>query len=211
MVFVGWVRVKEHDMRVIPIIVASLLPAVVLGQNAEVRALFNAGKATEVVEMVSRTGGADPADLYVAGLSHQKLSHNNEAVSVFSQLASRPDDDPWHFIGESAVAIAHGNTDAGLASARRAVDMAGGLAYAHYQVGLALGYKNDYAQAASAFERAAELDPGLAYAHYHAGLSYSRVKRIDKMAMHFERFLKLAPEAPERGQVESIMRTVRGR
>jgi hypothetical protein len=31
------------------------------------------------------------------------------------------------------------------------------------------------------------------------------------MATHFEAFLKLAPNAPERAEVESIMRTVRGR
>jgi hypothetical protein len=31
------------------------------------------------------------------------------------------------------------------------------------------------------------------------------------MAIHFDRFLKLAPDAPERPEVMSIMRTVRGR
>jgi hypothetical protein len=38
-----------------------------------------------------------------------------------------------------------------------------------------------------------------------------RAKHIDRMAKHFEAFLALAPDAPERTEVESIMRTVRGR
>ena len=50
-----------------------------------------------------------------------------------------------------------------------------------------------------------------AYAHYYAGLSYYQAERIDLMAAFFESFLKLAPDAPERAQVESIMRTIRGR
>ena len=51
----------------------------------------------------------------------------------------------------------------------------------------------------------------LAYAHYYAGHSYYETGRIDLMASFFESFLKLAPDAPERTSVESIMRTVRGR
>jgi hypothetical protein len=31
------------------------------------------------------------------------------------------------------------------------------------------------------------------------------------MANHFETFIRLAPNAPERPEVESILRTVRGR
>ena len=53
--------------------------------------------------------------------------------------------------------------------------------------------------------------PRFAYAHYYAGLSHYRVGRTDKMAAAFEHFLTLAPKAPERPQVESIMRTLRGR
>jgi hypothetical protein len=51
----------------------------------------------------------------------------------------------------------------------------------------------------------------MAYAHYYAGMAYNKAKRVDLMATHFERFLKLAPAAPERPVVESVMRTVRGR
>ena len=38
-----------------------------------------------------------------------------------------------------------------------------------------------------------------------------RANRPDRMASRFEQFLKLAPEAPERPEVLSIMKTIRGR
>jgi len=56
-----------------------------------------------------------------------------------------------------------------------------------------------------------QLDPTFAAAYYYAGLASSRVKRIDLMANNFGLFIKLAPNAPERPEVESILRTVRGR
>ena len=51
----------------------------------------------------------------------------------------------------------------------------------------------------------------MAYAHYEAGMAYYKAKRVDKMAVYFENFLKLAPAAPERPAVLSIMKTVRGK
>jgi hypothetical protein len=51
----------------------------------------------------------------------------------------------------------------------------------------------------------------MAYAHYNAGMNFYKASRVDRMAVYFENFLKLAPNAPERPAVESIMRTVRGR
>jgi hypothetical protein len=34
------------------------------------------------------------------------------------------------------------------------------------------------------------------------------VKRADQTATHFQAFLRLAPKAPERAEVQSIMRTL---
>jgi Tfp pilus assembly protein PilF len=61
------------------------------------------------------------------------------------------------------------------------------------------------------FERATQLDPMFAYAHYYAAISYSRIKQADRTASHFQTFLQLAPNAPERAAVESIMRALQGR
>jgi tetratricopeptide (TPR) repeat protein len=113
--------------------------------------------------------------------------------------------------GQSAVALIGGNRDAGLEAARAAVARDGGLAAAQYQLGLALEVRGESPAAADAFVRAAEANPQMAYAHYNAGMNFYKAKRVDRMAVYFENFLRIAPNAPERPAVESIMRTVRGR
>ena len=198
-------------MKNIIALVAVLTPGLVLAQPAGIRALYEAGKHEEVVEAVGNNAAAEPSDVYLAAQSSQKISNNDAANELYTRLAGRDDADPWRHIGESALAISRNNAVAAVTSARRAEELGGDLSYAHYQLGMAYVNQQDFQAASTAFERASELDPGMAYAHYNAGLMYYRVKRIDKMASHFEMFLKLAPEAPERGQVESIMRTVRGR
>jgi regulator of sirC expression with transglutaminase-like and TPR domain len=65
--------------------------------------------------------------------------------------------------------------------------------------------------AAQAFERCVEADPRFAYAYYYAGLAYDRLNRADLMINRLEMFQRLAPEAPERPEVESILQTVRRR
>ena len=89
--------------------------------------------------------------------------------------------------------------------------MDGNLPAAQYQLGLVLARRQDWREASEAFDRASDLDPANAYAHYYGGLMHYRANRPDRMANHFEQFLKLAPEAPERPEVLSIMKTIRGR
>lgn len=180
-------------------------------QPADVPGLFNAGKHREVVAAVAGMESPDPVLIYLAAQSQQKLSNPGEAKAQFSRLAARDASDPWHHIGESGVRIVDGDVDGGLAAATEAVKLAPDLPQAHFQLGIAYGHKQDFAKAAPAFEKAAQLDPSFAYARYHAGISYYRAKRIDLMASHFEGFLRLAPEAPERPEIEAIMKTVRGR
>ena len=101
--------------------------------------------------------------------------------------------------------------DESLESASQAVRAGDSLPEAHYQRGVVLMARRDYGDAAAEFTRATQLDPGFAAAHYYAGLANYREKRIDLMTKSFETFVKLAPNAPERPEVESILRTVRGR
>ena len=82
---------------------------------------------------------------------------------------------------------------------------------AAYPRGLVAFNKKKYEDAARDLESFSESHPKHAYAHYYAGLSHNRASRPDLMAARFERFLKLAPDAPERTEVQQIMRTVRGR
>ena len=193
--------------------VAITLLAVFLGAGIRLtaqddpRKLFESGKYQEVVE---RTAADESAGAqYLKGLAHLKLNQNDEAKDAFRRLDRG--DDAWKAVGESAIALVDGNRDGALDAARAAVERNEGLAEAQYQLGRVLEARGDRPAAADAFVKATQANPQMAYAHYHAAMNYYEAKRVDRMAIYFENFLKLAPNAPERPAVESIMRTVRGR
>jgi len=190
--------------------VLTFTASAVFAQNAsQVQKLFEAGEYQRVVEVAQPD--ADPAVLYTAAQSHQKLGENDQALQTYGALASRDEGDVWHFIGLSAQQLMQDDTEGAVASARQAVAMNGGMAEAHYQLGLVLAKRQEWASAATEFDRVTEINPSNAYAHYYDGLMQYRANRPDRMANHFEQFLKLAPDAPERPEVTQIMKTVRGR
>lgn len=183
---------------------------VAFAQNAsQVQKLFEAGQYQRVVESAQPDG--DPAVLYAAAQSHQKLGETDRAVETYGALASRDAGNAWHYIGLSGQQLLADDLNAAVESARRAVEIAPDMAEAHYQLGLVLAKREEWAPAATEFDKVTELSPSNAYAYYYGGLMHYRANRPDQMAIHFDRFLKLAPDAPERPEVMSIMRTVRGR
>ena len=184
-------------------LVAGIRPAA----QDDPRKLFESGKYQGVVERTAND--ESPGAQYLKGLAHLRLKQNDEAKEAFGRLARG--DDAWKAVGESAVALVDGNRDAALETARTAVDRNQGLAEAQYQLGMVLEARGDRPGAAESFVKATQANPQMAYAHYYAAMNYYEAKRIDRMATYFENFLKLAPNAPERPAVESIMRTVRGR
>ena len=184
-------------------LVAGIRPAA----QDDPRKLFESGKYQGVVERTAND--ESPGAQYLKGLAHLRLKQNDEAKEAFGRLDRG--DDAWKAVGESAVALVDGNRDAALETARTAVDRNQGLAEAQYQLGMVLEARGDRPGAADAFVKATQANPQMAYAHFYAAMNYYEAKRIDRMATYFENFLKLAPNAPERPAVESIMRTVRGR
>lgn len=194
--------------RCIALVVVALL-SMDVGEAAaqdDPRKLFEAGKYRAVLEQTADDGA--PATEYLKGLTHLKLNEPDAARVAFGRLGRA--DEAWQAVGQSAVALLGSDRDAALAAANTAVARNENLAEARYQLGLVLDQRDDHAAAAEAFAKAGELSPLMAYAHYYAGMNYYKARRIDRMAVSFERFLKLAPHAPERPAVESIMRTVRG-
>ncbi len=191
-------------------IVTLLLAAPALAQDpGEIQRLFEAGRFQQVVEA---TNPDSPPDvLYTTAQSQQKMGATDQAMQTFTRLAERPEGDPWRFIGLSGRQLTEGNVEAAVASGRQAVAMAGDLPQAHFQLGLALARAQQWNEAAAAFDAASERQPNNAYAHYYGGMMHYRANRVDRMAVHFEQFLKLAPEAPERPEVVSIMRTLQAR
>ena len=197
---------KNRCTVVAPALLFALLAAGRPTAQEDARRLFEAGKFQAAVEQTAADGS--PAAQYLKGLSHLKLNQPDAAKEAFGRLDG---DAAWKSVGQSAIALADGNHDAALAAAQAAVGANPGLAEAQYQLGLVLEARGDRAGAADAFVRATKANPQMAYAHYFAGMNFCEAKRIDQMAVYFENFLKLAPNAPERPAVESIMRTVRGR
>ena len=179
------------------------------GAEAQVRKMFEAGQYQQVIEAAGPE--ADPAVVYMAALSHQKAGAHDQAVATARRLADLPEDQPWHFIGQSLVQLLEEQVDAARESATRGADMPGAPVEAHYQLGLVLARQQAWREAAETFDRVTAADPSNAYAYYYGGLMHYRANRTDLMAVRFERFLKLAPEAPERPEVQQIMRTIRGR
>jgi tetratricopeptide (TPR) repeat protein len=195
---------------ILSIVLTMSSSGIVWAQNAsQVQKLFEAGQYQRVVESAQPDG--DPAVLYTAAQSHQKLGETDRALETYNALAGRAGGDAWHFIGLSGQQLLQNDAEGALESARQAVQMAGDMAEAHYQLGLVLAKRQDWQAASAEFDRVTDLNPSNAYAHYYSGLMHYRANRPDRMANHFEQFLKLAPEAPERPEVMQIMRTVRGR
>jgi tetratricopeptide (TPR) repeat protein len=184
----------------------TLAPA---GQDDSPQKLFESGKYQEAVDKVKSQSDAPKDQVYLRALAHRKLNQNDDAKEAFGALAGG--DGAWKEIGNSGVALIEGNLDNAEETAKKAVEADGNSAQARYQLGLVESARNNQPQAAEAFAKAAELDPQMAYAHYEAGMAFYKSKRVDRMAVYFENFLKLAPNAPERPAVQSIMKTVRGR
>ena len=179
----------------------------------EVRKLYESGQDQRVIQLVtaSRTQGTARAPLsFEAAHSYERLKQSTQAKQLYTQIATLPTSDPWKYIGQSGVAIIDRNYDSAVSNATRATSLGPNLAQAHYQLGMAYAYKQDHTRAAPAFAKATTLDATYAYANYYAGMSYYRIRRFDLMTRHFEVFVRLAPSAPERAQVESILRTIRG-
>ena len=177
------------------------------------RQLFEAGQLDRALGALGEArdrGAAGPADTYLVGQILVKQDRHDDARNEFERL-TKSEDRVWSLIGESALGVLADDNQRALEAASKAVEASPDNFYAYYQLGLAKARFEDWAGCAEAFGRAAEIDPTFAYAHYYAGLSYSRIKRADKTSEHFERFLRLAPKAPERAAVESLMRTLRGR
>src|SRR6185503_12234553 len=171
-------------------------------QDATPQKLFESGKYQEAADAVKAQPDAPPDQVYLRALAHRKLNQNDEAKQAFGSLAGAPEGSAWRMIGNSGNALVDANL---------AVEADGGSAQARYQLGLVESARNNQPQAAAAFAKAAELDPQMAYAHYEAGMAFYKAKKVDRMAVYFENFLRIAPNAPERPAVQSIMRTVRGR
>jgi tetratricopeptide (TPR) repeat protein len=199
-------------MRAIVLSLVVLGGAGLLAQAQSPQQLFEAGQNDQAMSSIAqqrKSGGSDPGQAYLAGQILLKANQTDNARREFQTLAQS--EGAWKLIGESALASIDGDTARALEAATQAVKTSPDQFEAQYQLGTVKARLGDWAGSAEALDRATQINPAFAYAHYHAGQAFSRINRMDRAAEHFERFLKLAPGAPERAAVESVMRTLRGR
>ncbi|MEO7158571.1 MAG: tetratricopeptide repeat protein, partial [Vicinamibacterales bacterium] len=167
--------------------------------------LFQSGSYEQAVEAAAN---GDPASTYLAAQALLRLERGDRAGEEFNRLNSQGQD-VWRLIGSSGSALLANNAGEAVALARQAVEADGGNPFAHYQLGLSASKASDWGTAVPSFTRAVELKPDFAYAHYYAALAYQRQRNLPKTAEHFDAFLRLAPDAPERGAVTAILRTIK--
>jgi len=190
----------------------ALLAAPVAAEQSTAQTLYERAAYDEVVQRVNTeraAGNNDPVATYLAGQALLKLNRNDEARAEFARLANG-NDQTWHAIGQSAIGLLDNNLEEAVNEGRKARDMSGESGFAFYQLGLVLIRRGEFSEASPVLDRAAELMPGFAYAHYHAGVAHQREKRFSPMAEHFQAFLKLAPDAPERRQVQLALNALKG-
>ena len=198
--------------RFVPAVVVLALVAPLAAEQQSAQKLFERGAYDETVQRVNTERGAgndDPAAAYLAGLAYEKMGRGQDARAEYARLTGS-DNETWHAIGQSAVALLDGAVDEAVNEGRHARDLSGENGWAFYQLGLAHLKKNEFNDASQALERAAELMQEFAYAHYYAGIAHQREKRFNQMAEHFQAFLKLAPDAPEKKQVQLALSSLRG-
>jgi tetratricopeptide (TPR) repeat protein len=203
--------VRQFSRFVLVFMLAAALAAA--QEPASPQQLFESGQNDQALQRIAQEreqGTLQPADAYLAGQVLVKVNRDDEARAEFERLATSGDP-ILSLVGQSAVAMVNNENERAVELATQAVAAGPESFQAHYQLGHAKSKFEDWAGCAEEFHQAATLNPTFAYAHYYAGLSYSRIKRADRTSEHFERFLKLAPNAPERAAVESLMRTLRGR
>lgn len=174
---------------------------------------YEARNYAEAEKSLRAAMNAEPEDWrspYYLGMTLLKLQRPAEALEAFRQAETKPDARAADVMTGMAQAfvIQKDLTRAGklLEDAASLDENAHELSYTR---GLLMMARKDYAGAARQFEAAIARDAKNAYAHYYAGMAYNGLKRPDRMVEHFEAFLKLAPDAPEAGKVQSVLRSVR--
>ena len=177
----------------------------VSAQKAEVQRLFQSGSYEQAAEAAK---DGDPATIYLGAQSLLKLERGDRASAEMTRLRAT-DQQGWRLIGESGEALIAGDAGRAVEVAKRATEADAGNPFAFYQLGLSASKAGDWGGAVAAFIKTLELKPDFAYAHYYAALAYQRQRQLPKTAEHFDAFLRLAPDAPERGAVAAILRTIK--
>jgi tetratricopeptide (TPR) repeat protein len=182
-------------------------PALAQDKVADAEAAMKRGAYAEAEAAIGEP--ASPVELYWLGRAQVELKKLEEAEASFRQILDAEPENAGAYEGLARIEIARRNYPGALENANKAVELNRESSEAYYVQGIAFAYTQDFGSSVTSFEKALELDPSHAYAHYNLGLIQNRQRRYDQTIIHFEKFLQLMPNAPEAGQVRSILNTVR--
>jgi tetratricopeptide (TPR) repeat protein len=143
--------------------------------------------------------------LGLARIQLGKVSDAEAPLKKANELAG----DAGTKLGLARIAIEQKDLDGAEALINQAAESDADNADIPFNRGLIKASRKQYAESVKDLESAIQKNPDNAYAHYYAGLSYNALKRPDKMIEHFQKFIKLAPDAPEKARVQSILKSVR--
>ena len=188
---------------------SAALPAMPGAATTPAQGLYESGRYHEVINSVN-AGDRSAQALWFAAQSSLRLGQREDAASQFAQLPQVGGNPAWQVVSDLALSLLRDNPE----EIDRAREAAAGFPedpFVQYELGLAHTRRNDLIAAAQAFDRCTQAAPRFAYAYYSSGLAYDRLNRSDLAIARLEMFEQLAPEAPERPEVTSILRTVRAR
>ncbi|MEQ1760187.1 MAG: hypothetical protein ABL986_17865 [Vicinamibacterales bacterium] len=177
--------------------------------SAPVQVLFESGRDAEVVSRTS-SPSVPSDDVWFGAQSLLRVGQRAEAIEQFRRLRDTAQSDGFRRAADVALARLNDQPDA-LSIAQEAAAASPNDPFVQFEAGIVFSFRGDHAQAARAFDAAVNASPMLAYAYYHSGLAYGQIERPDMTITRLEVFVRLAPLAPERPQVESILRSARGR
>ncbi len=102
--------------------------------------------------------------------------------------------------------------DEAIASYKKALEINPKDAGSHYNLGFAYVKKGLYNEAVHETESALKLDPKMADAHRNLGLIYYLYLKDNKKAVyHFKKLLQLAPNQPDKENINKIIREIEGK
>jgi tetratricopeptide (TPR) repeat protein len=178
-------------------------------RSSTIQALYESGEDREIVNRVknSVSDGVSAPDRWFAAQSQLRLGLRNDAISDLAALTQTEADPAVQVAAQLAIGRLT-NDEAKLGQARAAAGAYPESLFVQYELGLSYAARNDFASAARIFDVCIATAPTFAYAYYQSALAYQHLDRPDIMANRFDRFVRLAPNAPERPEVESVLRTI---
>jgi predicted O-linked N-acetylglucosamine transferase (SPINDLY family) len=137
---------------------------------------------------------SSPDQDFAQAVAHHQAGRLAEAERLYRRVCAA---DANHFVALHRLGVvAHqlGRPDAPDLLAR-AVALKPDVAEAHNDLGVVLGARGRFAEAAAAFERAAALRPDYAEAHNNLAGALRRLGKTEQAVAHYERVAALAPNA----------------